>query len=154
MPGRAFLVAAILLCSVSLWAQYASVFADIADAASLTHEQASWLVLSVAGTLPPGATIADASPHVPGRFPRAGGSGGQPVSAGTLALMLVSIEETSPGFWYAIAPGRLTAFSLVRSRGLIPPDWRPGTVPTGAEAVDAIRAYFEFARARSQGLAR
>ena len=147
MSGRALLVAAFMVCSAPAWSQYATVFADVVDAPSVTHAQAGWLILSVAGAVGPGTSVDDAARLVPEAAARAGRSDEGPVTAAALARMLVSIEEVAPGFWYAIAPGRLTAFALVRSYGLVPRGWRPGTVPTGGEAVDVVRGYFEFARA-------
>lgn len=139
----------LILARVPLFAQYAQEMAAIAEQPVIELEQAVWLIGSAAGSIEPGTPVAgsiDALAERAIRLPAEGSRAAlRPVAYGTFAELLLRVEETEPGFWYSIIPTRLSAFSLLRARDILPPDARVNAPIDGRTALETVRRYLASA---------
>lgn len=145
--NRRLAVLLLLLVPSFLAAQYAETVVPIVRAEQLTRDAALWLAGSVAGSIPVGTAVSQApelldrlAPHALLRL-----APDEPVTAGQFAHLLLRLEETPPGFWYALIPTPFTAYEQLRSLGLLDAGIGSTTRLNGSQAVAIARRYIRYA---------
>jgi hypothetical protein len=139
---RAAFVALILFLAVpgSLCAQYGVILHAAATEQRLGVGDAIRLVGAAAGSLRPELAAAEARSTLARlgvRLPRA--AEGDPITWGGYAWLLVQLFDVHGDAAYGLFPGPLTAFGVLRSLGLVPPNARSGDPVDGGDALLALR---------------
>lgn len=147
---RRLLLPAFVLTASLLPAQYAETFVPLVRAEQLNRDEALWLAGSVTGSLPVGTEVGDAAQTlerlIPSLFLRLAPDA--PVTVGQFAYLLLQLEETPAGFWYALLPSPFTAYEQLVSVGVVDGTVSSTALVDGPRAAAMARRYLAHAGAR------
>jgi hypothetical protein len=152
MNRYVLLLAALGTVASAAGAQYAATLAPIVQELQIDRDQALWVAGSVAGSIPIGTEPSEAAQRLEGALPASvlRRTTESPVTVGAFAHLLLALEESPAGFWYALIPSPYTAFKQLRSVGVLDGFPTSSAPLTGADALDIARRYMAYVRTVSR----